>query len=426
MTHSSPDQPARTLLGGGRPLPAPLLYIGTQSVHALLLSTAYTTYGLYAVQAASLGPLELVLVGTALELSVVLAEVPTGLVADVYSRRLSVIVGLCLIGCGITLMGAMPTFVGITLGSVLWGIGYTFISGAHQAWLADEIGAAQAAAVYLRATQISQIGSIIGIPLGVALAARHLQLPMLVGGVGFWGLAGVLLLTMPEQGYTPVASVQRHTWAMVRETLQAGLATVRGHAERLIVLVIALIYGMSSEGVDRLAPLHILDNIGLPGSFADVTWFGMLNAGSLLGSAVVTWLASQSTARRTPRRMMQTLLALTGMLLLATLAFALARGFWPALIALWIARWARTAIEPLLVAWLNRGLAPGVRATVLSMLGQADALGQVCGGPLLGLVGTLHTVRTALVCAAVVLIPVLPLYGRFLPQRKQPTAETLL
>jgi DHA3 family tetracycline resistance protein-like MFS transporter len=414
------------LLGGAKPLPPPLLYIGTQSVDALLLSTAYTTYGLYAVQAASLSALELVLVGTALELSVVLAEIPTGLVADVYSRRLSVILGLCIIGSGIALMGAVPTFMGIALGSVLWGIGYTFISGAHQAWLADEIGEVRATSVYLRATQISQVGSVVGILLGVVLAARQLQLPMLVAGVGFWGLAGVLLLTMPEQRYTAGLPTQRHTWAMVRETLQAGLAAVRGRAERLIVLVITLLYGMSSEGVDRLAPLHILDHIGLPSSFADVTWFGILNAGSFLGGAVVTWLTSQSTALHTPRRIMQILLALTAMLMLATLTFALARGFWPALIALWMARWARTAIEPLMVAWLNRGLTPGVRATVLSMLGQADALGQVCGGPLLGLVGTLHTVRTALVCAAVVLCPVLPLYGRCLHQRKPPAAETAL
>ena len=62
------------------------------------------------------------------------------MVADLYSRRLSVILGLCIIGTGITLIGAIPTFWCIALGSVLWGVGGTFISGAHQAWLADEIG----------------------------------------------------------------------------------------------------------------------------------------------------------------------------------------------------------------------------------------------------------------------------------------------
>jgi len=43
---------------------------------------------------------------------------------------------------------------------------------------------------------------------------------------------------------------------------------------------------------------------------------------------------------------------------------------------------------------------------------QAQALGEVCGGPLLGLVGALRTVRTALVCAGVVLVPALPLCRR--------------
>ena len=68
---------------------------------------------------------------------------------------------------------------------------------------------------------------------------------------------------------------------------------------------------------------------------------------------------------------------------------------------------------------MNRGLAPNVRATLLSLLGQAEALGEVCGGPLLGLVGKLYTVRTALAWAAVVLVPAVLLNGRALHQRKE-------
>ena len=83
----------------------------------------------------------------------------------------------------------------------------------------------------------------------------------------------------------------------------------------------------------------------------------------------------------------------------------------------------RVAIRPLAVAWVNRELAPGMRATVLSMLGQAEALGEVCGGPLLGLVGTLHTVRAALTGAAVVLLPALPLYSQTLRHSRQHALE---
>ena len=136
------------------------IYVLTQGVVGVLFATGYTTYGVYAVRTAGLGPLELVLVGTALELSVTLAEVPTGVVADVYSRRLSVIIGLAVIGLGFMVMGSVPTFGGLAGGSILMGIGYTFISGAHQAWLADEIDEAPVAAIYLRGTQFGQLGRV--------------------------------------------------------------------------------------------------------------------------------------------------------------------------------------------------------------------------------------------------------------------------
>lgn len=97
-------------------------------------------------------------------------------------------------------------------------------------------------------------------------------------------------------------------------------------------------------------------------------------------------------------------------MLLATLLFTPASVFWLVLLAIWMTRWMRIAIRPLVLAWMNRGLAPETRATVLSMLSQAEALGEVCGGPLLGLVGTLRTVRIALVGAALALLPALPLY----------------
>ena len=171
--------------------------------------------------------------------------------------------------------------------------------------------------------QLSQVGSLVGIPLSIALAGGYLQLPLWVSGAGFWGLAGLLLLTMPEQGYRPGAWAQRHAWQGMRATLHAGLHTVRGHATLLSVLVITMLYGMSSEALSRLTPLHLLDEIGLSSRFTEATWFGLLHAGASLGGAVVTWLLSQTTALRHPRRIVQLLLALTTVML-ATLLFALA------------------------------------------------------------------------------------------------------
>lgn len=64
-----------------------------------------------------------------------LAELPTGVVADLVSRRLSIIIGLLLIGPACLLQAAVPTFAAVLATQVLWGIGYPFISGALQAWI---------------------------------------------------------------------------------------------------------------------------------------------------------------------------------------------------------------------------------------------------------------------------------------------------
>jgi DHA3 family tetracycline resistance protein-like MFS transporter len=387
------------------------LYVTTVGGIGLLHGMVFTIYGLYAVRTAGLSPLELTLAGALLELTVFVAEIPTGVVADAYGRRLSVLIGLCVVGTGIATLGAVPAFWCIALGSMLWGLGGTFISGAHQAWLADEIGDVQAAPVYLRATQFGQIGSLAGIPIAVVLAWRHLQLPLWVSGAGFFGLAGLLLLVMPERGYRPAAPTRRGAWRAMRGTLRDGLGIVRGRSAVLAMFVITVLYGMSSEAFSRLTPFHLLDDVGLPPSFAEATWFGILTAGAALGGAVVTGLVRRSAALHTPRFLAQILLALTTVMTLGTVVFALSGVFWLALIAAWLTRCVRIATRPLMLAWVNRGLRPEVRATVLSMLGQSEALGEITGAPILGVVATLHTVRTALLGAAVVLLPAFPLFG---------------
>jgi MFS transporter, DHA3 family, tetracycline resistance protein len=340
----------------------------------------------------------------------------------VRGRRLSVIVGLCVIGTGIALMGAVPAFWCFALGSVLWGVGGTFISGAHQAWLADEIGEVHATSVYLRATQTSQIASLIGVPLAVALAWIRLPLPLWVGGAAFWGVAGFLMLRMTETGYRPGA-VQRRPWAAVIETLRAGIDVVQERSAIRIVLLVSLIVGASGEAFGRLTPFHLLDDIGLPPRFDDATWFGVLQAGSFIGAAVVTSLVRRSPTLHTSRRIVQILFALTAVTAISTLVFAVASVFWLALIAAWVTRCVRVATWPLLTAWANRGLPPSTRATVLSTLGQAESFGEIAGGPLLGLVATVRTVRVALIGAAAVLLPAFPLYA--LALRRDPERVTL-
>jgi DHA3 family tetracycline resistance protein-like MFS transporter len=76
----------------------------------------------------------------------------------------------------------------------------------------------------------------------------------------------------------------------------------------------------------------------------------------------------------------------------------------------------RGAFEPVQRAWLNRSLDPANRATLFSVDGQADALGQIVGGPMIGVVASGISIRAALVASASLLCLALPLFARALGQ----------
>ncbi len=415
-----------TLFGPGRPVHPRTLFLLLSALTGLFNSITFTLYGVYVVTGAGFDPLQLVLAGTAVEFAVFVSEVPTGVVADAYSRRASVIVGYVISGIGFALMGASPTFLFIAGGQAVWGVGWTFISGAREAWLTDEIGVRESAPVFVRSVQVAQIARLLGIPLAVLIASSSLQAPLIVGGAGSIGLALMLMFTMTEAGYSPAAGGERNTWASMVRALRLGVSTVRSNSAMITILLIGVLYGASSEAIDRLDSLQMIETIGLPGGMSEVQWFGVFGAVSLIGGAIATGLAGRLSAVgevASTRPLVRTLTALTVVLTIASFAFALTDSIWVALVALWITAWVRVAIQPLTLIWLNRGLAPRSRATVISMLGQSDALGQVAGGPVLGLVGTLRTVRAALVGVGLILLPALGLYGRELVRGDGAAAE---
>ena len=85
---------------------AATVYLLTVAINAFRERLTYTVLAVYYVTAAGVDPLQLVLVGTVLEAAYLLFEIPTGVIADVYSRRLSIILGYLIVGVAFVLEGA--------------------------------------------------------------------------------------------------------------------------------------------------------------------------------------------------------------------------------------------------------------------------------------------------------------------------------
>lgn len=158
------------------------VYLLFRFVCSLAVSMSTVLSIVYHLEVVQLDVFQLVLVGTVQETSCFLFEIPTGVVADLYSRRRSVLIGMFLYGLGFLMEGALPWFAPVLLAQVVWGCGDTFITGALEAWIASEEEDKPIDKVFLRGSQMGQIGGVLGVVLGTLLGNINLQMPLILGG----------------------------------------------------------------------------------------------------------------------------------------------------------------------------------------------------------------------------------------------------
>jgi DHA3 family tetracycline resistance protein-like MFS transporter len=367
----------------------------------------------YEATVAGLSGMQLVLVGTTLEVVILLFEVPTGIVADAYSRRLSIIIGFFLMGFGFLVEGLFPIFGMILLTQVLWGIGYTFTSGATQAWLSDEIGEENANRAFLRANQFDLGGAFIGMLIAIPLGNIAVNMPLLVGGASVVGIAFLLILFMPEHGFKPTRPEDRNNFQHMGDIFKKGISAVRSRPVLLSVLGIGFIYGLYSEGWDRLWVKYLVDHFTLPGIFGmnAVAFFGFLRAGGMLSSILVTRQVEKRLDANHAPSIARAMLWITILLSAAIFTFAFSPALGISILAVIVVSVTRNVMAPLYTAWVNQRLDSDTRATVISMSGQVDAIGQITSGPVAALI-SLWSIRAAITVASLLLAPALPLIVR--------------
>jgi DHA3 family tetracycline resistance protein-like MFS transporter len=376
----------------------------------------WVVMAVYLVRELNLSPLQLLLMGTAMEAAVFLFEIPTGVVADTYSRRLSLIIGYLGMGAAWMLVGLVSAPWAVILLWAGWGVAYTFTSGAYQAWIADEVGPGNVRALFLRGRRIGYAGAVGGLVLQVLVGTASLRAGVVVGGAAtaLCGLACIFV--MPETGFRRRSRSEREpTLRELRFTATRAARFAWTAPIVLLLVAVELFMGMSSEAFDRLKEAHFLRDIGLPaiGGLDAVVWFGIFwLVGMVIGFFALGPLiaAVESRGREIVSRF---LLCFTLLELTAMVAFALSGSAWPAIAALLGVFFARDLQGPLYATWINEQITDSsVRATVLSISGQANAIGQAGGGPVLGAIGNVWGIRAALVAGAAAIAPALALYGR--------------
>lgn len=370
---------------------------------------AWTMHVVFHIKNVGFGPFMLVFMGTLYEIAIMLFEVPTGVVADVRSRKLSATMGWFIVGIAFALEGIFPIPWVVIVAQLVLGFGETFVSGAHDAWIADEIThhdpGVDAGTAFLKGQQSSFIGRIIGSWTAVLVSPLGLNWVMIVAGLGFMVFSFFARAWMTEDGFKK-SDEQRNYWATFRE----GWGVVRSTTILLLILAVSIFYGFASEGFDRLWNKTILDQFPMPKVwiYGEDFWWAVFATGGVLGGMFLNAQVRKRVNLESSRQIATVMFGMTIVLIGTIAGFALSKTFAFTLALFIVSRAIRRSLEPLLKTWTNLHAPSETRATVLSFSTQSHSIGEIAGGPVVGAIGQYRSAKIAVVTAAFLLLPTLP------------------
>ncbi|MCC6497456.1 MAG: MFS transporter [Propionibacteriaceae bacterium] len=319
-------------------------------------------------------------------LGMVVFEVPTGVVADTRGRRFSFLLGTLTLLASTLLYWLMwathAPFWGWAVASVLIGLGFTFFSGATEAWLVDALAATGYAgdleSVFGRAQVASGIAMLAGSVLGGVIAQfTDLGTPYVLRAALLAFTALVAWRWMRDLGFTPdrEARPMKAVRAVLAGAVDGGL---RNRPVRWLMIAAPFTAGTGIYVFYALQP-YLLQLYGDPSAYSIAGLAAALVAGSqVLGGLLV------GRVRRLFRRRTDALLlgGAAGVVLLV--AIGLASGFWLALVLVAVWSMLGAVVTPLRQSFINGVIPSAQRATVLSFDSLMGSAGGVVVQPALG------------------------------------------
>ena len=316
----------------------------------------------------------------------VLFEIPTGVVADRWGRRVSFLCGTLTLaattGLYVLLWQLHSVFVWWAIISALLGLGFTFFSGATEAWLVDALAATrfdgQLEGVFARGQVVIGVMTLSGSVAGGFLAQlTNLGVPYVARTAILLGMFVVALIMMHDLGFTPARG--KRPVAEMKRILDSSVE----HGLKVPAVRATMLAGMFSGGIGiyvfyALQP-HLLNLWGNQKAYGIAGLVAALVAAAQILSGFLTPLIRRAFRRRT-----SALLTLEALAVVMLALIGLAGNFWVTTVLIML--WALAAYvgTPIRQAYLNGMIPSHERATILSFDSLINSTGGIVAQPLLG------------------------------------------
>ena len=402
-------------------------YVSTGALFTLATSMIWAINTVFLINRGHLSLFEVMLVNTAFLIAQALCEVPTGVVADTIGRRASFLLAIAIISASTVLYVVTPLLGwglwGFTIGSVLLGVGFTFQTGAVDAWMVDALDSTgwegPKDRVFARGLQAGAAAMIVGSLAGGLLGNMDLVIPYLVRA-GVLVVAFVLVVALVhDEGFQPRPLRFSTFGEEAARVFRAG--TAYGWRSRVVrpMMFVSAVTGVAGMFVFYSWQPYILQLLGDPKA---VWLLGVVQAVAstltIAGAGLIGVVMRSGARRRNPAGVLAvgSLVSAAGVLGIAAVGLSrLTPGVLPAAIAigLWFA-WSLMfgLLGPLRASFINEYIPSAQRATVLSLDSLFGDAGGSLGQPILGWIATVAGLPIAWAIGAAAFAGAAPLYVR--------------
>ena len=359
----------------------------------------------------------------------VIFEVPTGVVADTRGRRMSYLLGTLTLAASTTLYlwmwYASAPFWLWALASALLGLGFTFFSGAVQAWLVDALnfagyfqGGGRLETVLARGEIVEGAAMLGGSVAGGLIAqASNLGVPYLLRVIVLIATFGLALALMHDVGFTPARD--KRFGDEIKSILRGSIVHGLGNRPvRWIMLEAPFTGGVSIYAFYAMQP-YLLQLYGDERAYAVAGLAAAIVAGAqIAGGLLVPHLG------RVVRRRTSVMLAAAALGVGALALIGLVPRFSMAIALLMVWGLVFAAVTPVRQAYLNSLIASRERATVLSFDSMLGSTGAVGAQPALGRIADAYGYPMSYICSAGIQLLSIPFF--WLARRENVAADSLL
>jgi MFS family permease len=355
----------------------------------------------------------------------VLFEIPTGVIADTRGRRTSFLLGSATLLASTLLYLLMwkirAPFWGWAAASILIGLGFTFFSGAVDAWLVDCLSYAgyegDLESVFAKGQIAAGAAMLTGSVAGGFIAqATNLGVPYVIRAVVLAASFITAFFVMKDLGFTPVrgGGAIHETRRILKASIDNGL---RNRPVRWLMFAAPLTSGVGIYAFYAMQP-YLLQLYGNENAFGIAGLAAAIIAGAQIAGGLAVPLVRKLFARRTTVLIVVAGITAVGLALIGMASnFALAIGL--------LAVWALTSAPgtPMRQAFINREIPSEQRATVLSFDSLMGSAGGVAIQPALGGVADVHGYSASYLVGAAIQTASIPFL--FLARRERAASDPM-